>query len=442
MATPGELKQISPSTTPSPRGLVWVIARKELLDHLLSLKFHVCLVAMALLLGLSGFVMYRDYQLRMENFAVMRERAKPRPGEAGLMAVVEPRPLSIFAKGLDEVMDRGYTITAYVGIEPHDRQTPAVSLFALFAPPDLLYIVKALLSLIAVLFAYDTVSGEKESGTLKLVLGSAVSRAQLVAAKMLGGLAAVMLPFVALWVGVLAALATRPEISLGGADFSRLGFMLLASLLYVASFFALGVLASALARSSAGSLIVLLFLWATLVFAVPNVGNLIAEQITPLPSAETQELLRMQAFAKDRFLAIQSREGDRVRSSELFNREYDRLVEDYRAKLDGMLGISKAFTRLSPAATLTYIFTDLAGTGLAEQRRVTRALMDYKNRNLPALVRQYEPGSAPPPAFEFQPARLGEILQQGVLTDFMILGFTCAALFVGAVWAFLAVDPR
>jgi hypothetical protein len=204
----------------------------------------------------------------------------------------------------------------------------------------------------------------------------------------------------------------------------------------------LGVLVSALARSSAGSLIVLLFLWATLVFAVPNVGNLIAEQIAPLPSAETQELLRMQAFAKDRFLAIQSGDRDRVRSSELFNREYDRLVEDYRAKLDGLLGISKAFTRLSPAATLTYIFTDLAGTGLAEQRRVSGALMDYKNRNLPALVRQYEPGSAPPPAFEFQPARLGEIVQQGVLTDFMILGFTCAALFVGAVWAFLAVDPR
>jgi ABC-type transport system involved in multi-copper enzyme maturation permease subunit len=378
----------------------------------------------------------------LENFAVMRERAKPRPGEAGLMAVVEPRPLSVFAKGLDEVMDRGYTITAYLGIEPHDRQTSAVSLFALFAPPDLLYIVKALLSLIALLFAYDAVSGEKENGTLKLLLGSAVSRGQLLAAKMLGGLAAVMLPFVVLWVAVLAPLAARPEIVLGGSEFSRLGLMLLASLLYAAGFFALGVLVSALSRSSAGSLIVLLFLWATLVFAVPNVGNLVAEQVAPLPSAETQELLRMQAFAKDRFLAIQSQDRDRVRSSELFNREYDRLVEDYRAKLDGMVNTSKAFTRLSPAATLTYIFTDLAGTGLAEQRRVARALMDYKTRNLPALLRQYEPGSAPPPAFEFQPARLGEILQQGVLADFIILAFTCAAPFVGAVWAFLAVDPR
>jgi ABC-type transport system involved in multi-copper enzyme maturation permease subunit len=431
-----------PETELAPPSLVWVVARKELLDHLLSLKFHVCVVAMAILMAVSAFVMYRDYELRMENFAVMRERAKPRPGEAGLMAVVEPRPLSVFAKGLDEVMDRGYTITAYLGIEPHDRQTSAVSLFALSAAPDLLYIVKALLSLIAVLFAYDAVSGEKESGTLKLVLASTVSRGQLVAGKMLGGLAAVMLPFVALWVAGLAALATRPEIALGGSEFSCLGFMLLASLLYAGSFFALGVLVSALARSSAGSLIVLLFIWATLVFAVPNVGCLIAEQIAPLPSAETQELLRMQGFAKNRFLAIQSGGRDREGSAESFNREYDRLVEDYRAKLDSLLGASKALTRLSPAATLTYIFTDLAGTGLGEQRRVTRALMDYKARNLPALIRQDEPGSSPPPAFELQPARLGEILQQGVLTDLLILGFTCAALFVGAVWTFLAVDPR
>lgn len=426
----------------APASLVWLIARRELLDHLLSLKFHVSVVAMAILLGLSAFVMYRDYQLRMENFAVMRERAKPRPGESGLMAVVEPRPLSVFAKGLDEVMDRGYTISAYLGIEPHDRQTSAVSLFALFAAPDLLYIVKALLSLIALLFAYDTVSGEKESGTLKLVLGSPVSRGQFAAGKMLGGLMAVLLPFFAIWVGVLGVLATRPLLAFGADDFARLALMFLATLLYIAAFFCLGTLVSALARSSAASLIVLLFLWASLVFAVPNVGCLIAEQIAPLPSAETQELLRMQVFAKNRFLAIQSHGRDPEGSAESFNREYDRLVEDYRTKLDGMLRTSKSLTRLSPAASLTYIFTDLAGTGLAEQRRVTRALMDYKGRNLPALIRQYEPGSSPPPAFEFQPARLGEILQQGVVTDFLILGFTCAALFVGAAWTFLAVDPR
>jgi ABC-type Na+ efflux pump permease subunit len=76
-----------------------LIARKEILDHLLSLKFHVSLAVMAVLLALSAYVMYSDYRLRQENYAVMRERAKPRAGELDLSGGgaaasfrVRPRP--------------------------------------------------------------------------------------------------------------------------------------------------------------------------------------------------------------------------------------------------------------------------------------------------------------------------------------------------------------
>lgn len=443
MATAAAREGISPSGKhPAPRGLVWVIARKELLDHLLSLKFHVCLVAMAFLLGLSAFVMYRDYQVRMEIFASLRERAKPRPGESGLMAVVEPRRLSVFARGLDEILDRGYTVTAYDGIQPHEWQTPVARIFALFGPPDLLYIVRVLLSLIALLFAYDAVSGEKEGGTLKLVLGASISHGQFAAGKMLGGLAAVLVPFFALWVGVLLVLATRPSLAFGADEFARLALMSLATLLYVTLFFSIGVLVSALARSSSSALIILLFLWAVIVFAIPGVGNLVAEQISPPPSAETQELLRRQAFVKNRFIAIQSDNRDREGSAAAFNREYDRLVEDYRVKLDAMVRMSKTICRVSPAATLTYVFTDLAGTGLGEQRRLSRMLVDFKNRNLRALTElnmQYVPAYTP---FDFRPVRLADVFAHGVLTDFALLVLACATLFVGAVFAFLKVDPR
>ncbi|MEK7407478.1 MAG: ABC transporter permease subunit [Acidobacteriota bacterium] len=419
-----------------------LIARKELLDHLLSLKFHVCMAAMAVLLGLSGYVMYRDYQLRMENYSVLRERARLRPGEMGVMAVVEPRPLAVFAKGLDEMMTRGYTVTAYAGIEAHTRQTPAESLFALFSPPDLLYIVKVLLSLIALLFAYDAVSGERENGTLKLVLSASISRGQLVAGKMLGGLAAITLPFLAVLGAALLALATRPGIRLGSDEFQRLAVMVLAALLYTALFFALGVLVSAMARSSAGALMIALFLWAALVFAVPNVGNLVAEQLRPLPSAETQEMLRRQEFAKNRFLWIQSKGRDAAGGPEAFNREYDRLIEDYRNRLDGTIELSKAICRVSPAATLSYVFTDLAGTGLSEQRRLTRALMDYKSRNLPALIQQGGRDAPPPAVFEFAPARAAEALSGGVLLDLGVLALSCAAVFALAAFRCLRVDPR
>jgi ABC-type transport system involved in multi-copper enzyme maturation permease subunit len=431
-----------PQTGPAPAHLIRTVARKELLDHLLSLKFHVCLVAMAILLGLSAFVMYRDYRARMETFASMQERARPRPGESGLMAVVEPRRLSVFAKGVDEILDRGYTVTAYDGIQPHEWQTPVARIFALFAPPDALYIVKVLLSLIALLFAYDAVSGEKEAGTLKLALSASLSRGQLAAGKMLGGLAAVLLPFFALWIGVLAALATRPLFPLGDDDFARLALMFLATLLYIMAFYALGILVSAVSRTSAGSLVTLLFFWAALVFAVPSLGNLVAEQIAPPPSAETQELLRRQAFVKNRFISIQSEMHDREGSLEAFNRDYDRKVEEYRIKLDTMVATSKLLCRISPAATLTYIFTDLAGTGIAEQRRLTLALMDFKRLNMGALTHQdmiHVPNFTP---FQFPTPRLGEAFQRGALTDFAILALTCGALGFAAVMAFLRVDPR
>ena len=197
------------------RPTLWQIARREALDHLSSLRFYVIVATMAVLVGVSTFVMYRDYSLRMANHAVLRERARPRPGESGVMAVVEPRPLSVFAKGLDEVMGRGYTVTAYVGIDVHDRQTQRESLFSLVPQPDLLYVVKTLVSLVALLFAFDAMSGEKERGTLKLTLSFAVSRGQLVAGKLAAGLAAVLAPLGVAWLAALLVLSLQPDLVLG-----------------------------------------------------------------------------------------------------------------------------------------------------------------------------------------------------------------------------------
>jgi ABC-type transport system involved in multi-copper enzyme maturation permease subunit len=438
-ATKEVTKSIAVSGARSP---VLLIARKEILDHLLSLKFYICLVMLAALVGLSSFVMYRDYQLRMENYTVLRQRAQPRPGESDLLAVVPPRPLSIFAKGLEDIMDRGYTVTSYHGIGAESRQTPGKNLFILFAAPDLLYIVKVLLSLIALLFAYDAVTGEKEKGTLKIMLSSALSRGQVVTGKMLGGLAVVFVPFLVVFMMALLVLVTRPTIAVGALELSRLSLMVLATLLYVVIFYALGVLVSARARSSASALVVLLFLWAVIVFAVPNAGNLMAEQFTPIPSAETQEMRRHQEFAKNRFISIQSRQRDPAGSLQAFNREYDRLVEDYRAKLDRLVTTSKAICRLSPAAIVGYVFTDLAGTGLVEQRRLSRALMDYKSRNMEALLRQNQPGAPAPTTFEFPQLSLGTVFEQGTLSDFALLILISGGVFVTAVFSFLKTDPR
>ncbi|MBI2841486.1 MAG: hypothetical protein HYX75_24485 [Acidobacteria bacterium] len=113
------------------------------------------------------------------------------------------------------------------------------------------------------------------------------------------------------------------------------------------------VLVSSVARSSAGSLTTLLTIWAILVFVVPHAANLTAQAITPLPSAETAESLRLQGFVKNRFLAIQSPGSDPEGSIDAFNGNYDRVVEAQRAKLNRLTRTTLLLSHFSPAATLT-----------------------------------------------------------------------------------------
>lgn len=421
---------------------VLLVARKEILEHVLSLRFHVCAVMMAALLVLSVFVMFQDFRVRMENYGVLQARATPRAGEYGVMAVVRPQPLSIVARGLDEVLDRGYDITAYSGITPHDRQTPSLSLFSLFAPPDLMYLVKVLLSLLALLFAYDAISGEKERGTLRLMLSWPVSRGQVVAGKMIGGLTVVIVPFVLMVGALLLAVTLTGDVHLDTGDAVRLGLMLVAALCYISIFFALGVLVSATSSSSPRALVVLLFLWAVIVFALPNIGQLVAAQVSPLPAGDTQEALRSQAFAKNRFLAIQSHGRDPNGSAEAFNGEYDRLVEQYRVRLETLVVTSKRLCRLSPAASLTYVFTDLARTGIGDLRRLNTALMQFKTGNLRPLIGQLDRRAQPPPPFQFSPASLGDAWRQGLGVDLVLLAMMAAVLFAAASIAALRTDPR
>ncbi len=419
-----------------------LVTKREVLEHLLSLRFAVATAMTALLLLVSVFVMVRDYRVRMDSFAVLEARAIPRAGEYGVMAVVSPRPLSVFARGLDDVMDRGYDITAYSGISPHDRQTPAMSLFTLFAPPDLLYIVKVLLSLVALLLSYDAISGEKERGTLRLVLSWPVSRSALVAGKLAGGLAVVWVPFATLFLISVAALVGLGDVAFGAGDLARMALMLGASLVYVTFFLALGMLVSALSASSPRALVGSLLVWALAVFAVPNAGQLVAAQLSPMPSTGTQEALRRQAFAKNRFLSIRSEGRDPEGAVEAFNRDYDRLVERYRAAAEGLVATSKRLCRISPAASLTYVFTDLAGTGIGDLRRLNGALVRYKSENLGALAKQSDPKGPPPPPFTYVPARIGSAWRQGLFLDFVLLVLAALTTGIAAAVAAIRADPR
>ncbi len=152
-------------------------------------------------------------------------------------------------------------------------------LLGIFQSIDVVLIFKLVMSLLALLFAFDMFPGEKENGTLKLMLSTRLSRAQLFMGKYFGGLlsliAALFLSFI---IGLLILLFA-PFIKLTLDMFIRILLIYFISIIFTASFFSIGALISSATHRSVVSLAISLFIWVVLVIALPNLGDYIVSQL-------------------------------------------------------------------------------------------------------------------------------------------------------------------
>ena len=84
--------------------------------------------------------------------------------------------MQIFASGVNNDIGRLSNISTWTEVKLRQSTYSDDSLFALFRFIDFTFIVQVVLSLFAILFTYDTINGERESGTLKLAFSNAVPR--------------------------------------------------------------------------------------------------------------------------------------------------------------------------------------------------------------------------------------------------------------------------
>ena len=148
---------------------MWTIAKKEIVSNLLSYKFFVVIILTVILIFTSFFIMYRDFNERLADYDIIK------PTTEDPIAVLAPNPLSMFSKGLDEAMGRSFE-SSVIGVTVRAGQKSNNQIFSFFPTPDFMYIVKVVLSLVALLFGFDQISQEKERGTLRLMLSNPSSR--------------------------------------------------------------------------------------------------------------------------------------------------------------------------------------------------------------------------------------------------------------------------
>ncbi|MGD2246502.1 MAG: ABC transporter permease subunit [Candidatus Aminicenantes bacterium] len=414
--------------------MVWNIARKEIVANLLSYKFFIVIILTVVLVFTSFFFMYKDFKERFSDYQII----KPKPEEP--IAVLPPNPLSIFAKGLDEAIARSFEVSV-IGITVRAGQKSGNIVFSFFPTPDFLYVVKVVLSLVALLFGFDQVSRERERGTLKLMLSNHVSRAKVLVGKWIGNFLSLSVPFfLVVWLG-FALLNLDPEIHFSSNQMVRLAFIFALTFLYIALFLSLGILISTLTRKASVSVVVLLFIWTLLVFILPNLGTLFARQVVEVPSVLALNEKRNQIWTKEVLLAIQDRDW-REHYSQI-HAEQRILEEDYRNKFNRLVRLSKNINRISPVASYVYAVTDLAGTGIEEEENLKKSVISYTNNILPdvstAVVERTEQLY---PAFQYRYRLLPEVFARGTLFDTTWLVFFNILFFSLSYFALAKYDAR
>ena len=287
--------------------MIWLIAKKELYDnwqtHRIKLAFVLCLI----LLTMSVWLGLKDYSTRLSSYDLIRmdDSLSSSPfvavyiylnsdgepivfGSTGDVVNIigiyrRPVELGTFVKGIEDRMNRPvrffnirkFGLQAGTDIGNTQERNKISTLYSL---PDFLFFTKVVLSLLVILFAYDTIAGERERGTLQLILSNSVSRGQVLLGKFLGGYLSITLPFLAASLIALFLFALSPSIALGSEGWLRIFCLLLTSLGYFGVFFLIGLSISAMTRRAATAVLISLAIWVVLTLIVPNVGWLVGKQ--------------------------------------------------------------------------------------------------------------------------------------------------------------------
>jgi hypothetical protein len=410
--------------------------RKELLAHLGGFPFAFLTLVTLVMAFLSTQVSVERYQLRVESYRQQVQAEAERLARLPTYSFLQPRalrppePLAVFDPGVMEGLGGEVKIHLFAVPTAADAQGgQGTDGMGAFQGLGLTAVVRGLLGLLALLLTFDAFVGERQRGTLRLILANPVPRGLILAGKWAGGMTTLALPLLGAWLlttgmmvfagGMAPAMAWNPRsLALGVLYLLYLGVMLL-----------LGLTISLHARSAATALGLCLLLWLVAVFLLPHGGAPPSSGTTAGAEGETARQMAGLRQERDERLATLWREHPLRVEPGAFSSAYLRrfadgavlrrfgsrpyyealqeyhgaavpLVAEYAARIDALRGAGATaasagpsfiappampWAALSPAALLDPLSRALAGTSVADQQRFLAACREYRQALLDHL---------------------------------------------------------
>jgi len=458
--------------------MLLTLIRKEIVSHILSLRFGVTFILFILLVFASIYVTSNEYRRdadeararnraaaaaldRMMDQEQLRDRFFDIFYNRGRHDAVPPPALSSIVQGLRPAMPAAVNARRYAS-RKIGRTMERNPLAGLLPIPDLVYVVGVVLSLLSILFAFDSVCGEKESGTLRLMMSNPVPRDQVLLAKWIGGYLSLIVPFLIAVAGGLGYAWWTGALALTDENITRLGMLLLVACMYISVFFTLSVAISALTHRAPTALFICLFVWVVWILVIPNLAPVVAKIVEPGHSArkiaEEKDAVRREIGLLQERLTLTTGKlsygKDIEREREKLDRERDRRINQWDRFLASSLKrqtlLAATLGRISPSACWTYSAVALTDTGPAAYKSLDKAVEELQNEMSRAADSIRTPHSREDPkeftlqqvpSLRIRPPGLGEALKS-TINDILILSILNVVFFMTAFVCFLRYDVR
>ncbi len=302
---------------------------------------------------------------------------------AARTVVLPPAPLAPIAVGQRDLHPQAVRVTTGVRITSQRESRTALTgpTRKMSGPFDPAFLFVMLFPLVIIALSYELLSGERERGTLAMLLSQPVSQTSLVlgkAAARATALCAVTIVFAL--VGLVVAGA-----DLGSAQaWLHVGLYVGLLVGWALFWFAAAVAVNAWSSSSDRNALALVGLWLVLVVIVPGLVSVAVDTFSPPPSgAELEHEVREAAQDIERELAGLEGRHDVDPRSAAFSRKKvaveEKLLAQTRpmldahgASLDDRQALLGGLRFASPALIVQLALEDVAGSGATRHRRFAR----------------------------------------------------------------------
>ena len=489
--------------------MLTTLIQKEMMHHILSARFVALLLMCVLLIPLNLHINYHHYLKRQIDYqeqeilkdeeTLKNENGKESTGMSFKFRskatdtnfevsklILKPTPLSVFATGLESALPNYLGMTRN-GITRGEASLSTAPIAFLLGHLDFVFVVSTVFSLLALLFTFDAVAGEREAGTLRITLANALPRDIFLWSKLIGGYLVFTLPFlISVIIGLLVLVLQG--FPLAESDiFLRILCLICVSLLYIAVFFAVGAVISIYFDSSKTALIVAFTVWVFAVLILPRVGFLAAQIVAPTSTA--QSVYREKTARRSELRAGLDAERSKMMNEVLsemmksnppeggtavftIGPEYNKKMNEKMAPLEeearvkyrdlatqldrryqrerkhqDTIGVN--FSRITPTASFVFLATDATQTGQAKKNAYFQTGTRYYETLDAEIFSKISEGAfshdhmeeipstmPPPPLVE---PTLGETLQHTAL-DLLLLCFFAIVLTTVAFLKFFRMD--